>query len=170
MSDKSSSSELKDRATLIVDMLESNGKNKVNAQIINSIFKHENWTQYDEAIILLGNTIRVSNVSNVSPLILTLIRKYKSLDKEEVEKQRRLATVGINYLFNFRKLSKKINEIVVDVMSWVNTASTIPELGIIRELNMYFLAVYEGNSSVSADIKNILKISGYQNIADDLPK
>lgn len=86
MSDKSSSSELKDRATLIVDMLESNGKNKVNAQIINSIFKHENWMQYDEAIILLGNTIRVSNVSNVSPLILTLIRKYKSLDKEEVEK------------------------------------------------------------------------------------
>lgn len=170
MSDKSSSSELKDRATLIVDMLESNGKNKVNAQIINSIFKHENWTQYDEAIILLGNTIRVSNVSNVSPLILTLIIKYKSLDKEEVEKQRRLATVGINYLFNFRKLSKKINEIVVDVMSWVNTASTIPELGIIRELNMYFLAVYAGNSSVSADIKNILKIFGYQNIADDLPK
>ncbi|MCO0807835.1 hypothetical protein NGA74_08175 [Lactobacillus helveticus] len=55
-------------------------------------------------------------------------------------------------------------------MSWVNTASIIPELGIIRELNMYFLAVYEGNSSVSADIKNILKISGYQNIADDLPK
>lgn len=109
-------------------------------------------------------------MSNVSPLILTLIRKYKSLDKEEVEKQRRLATVGINYLFNFRKLSKKINEIVVDVMSWVNTASTIPELSIIRELNMYFLAVYEGNSSVSADIKNILKISGYQNIADDLPK
>ncbi|MDK7904672.1 hypothetical protein, partial [Staphylococcus epidermidis] len=92
-SDKSSSNELRDRATLIVDMIDNQGQSNVDARIINSIFKHDNWTQYDEAIILLGNIIRTSNVLNMSPLVLTLIRKYKDLDKEKIEKQRRLATV-----------------------------------------------------------------------------
>lgn len=168
-SDKSSSNELRDRATLIVDMIDNQGQSNVDARIINSIFKHDNWTQYDEAIILLGNIIRTSNVLNMSPLVLTLIRKYKDLDKEKIEKQRRLATVGINYLFNFRKLSKEFNKNVLKIISWIKTTSIVPELGIIRELNAYFLAVYEGNISVSTNIKNVLKISGYQNLANDLP-
>ncbi|MES5151099.1 XRE family transcriptional regulator, partial [Lactobacillus crispatus] len=80
---------MRDRATLIVDMIDNQGQSNVDARIINSIFKHDNWTQYDEAIILLGNIIRTSNVLNMSPLVLTLIRKYKDLDKEKIEKQRR---------------------------------------------------------------------------------
>ena len=120
--------------------------------------------------VALNLTIQgTSNVLNMSPLVLTLIRKYKDLDKEKIEKQRRLATVGINYLFNFRKLSKEFNKTVLKIISWIKTTSIVPELGIIRELNAYFLAVYEGNISVSTNIKNVLKISGYQNLANDLP-
>ncbi|MBI1711314.1 transcriptional regulator [Lactobacillus crispatus] len=82
-------------------------------------------------------------------------------------------TVALNLtiqdLFNFRKLSKEFNKTVLKIISWIKTTSIVPELGIIRELNAYFLAVYEGNISVSTNIKNVLKISGYQNLANDLP-
>ncbi|MCT7823370.1 MAG: XRE family transcriptional regulator, partial [Lactobacillus crispatus] len=97
------------------------------------------------------------------------LRERSIYTKDLTVSQRRLATVGINYLFNFRKLSKEFNKTVLKIISWIKTTSIVPELGIIRELNAYFLAVYEGNISVSTNIKNVLKISGYQNLANDLP-
>lgn len=70
-------------------------------------FQYNNWSQNDSAIIILGNIIREENLQYMLPMVLKLIKVYPNLSIQNVVRQRHLATVGINYLFNLRKNSKK---------------------------------------------------------------
>ena len=43
------------------------------------------------------------------------------------------------------------------------------DLGILKELYVYFMAVYTDQTNISQNIKQVLKISGYKNISENLP-
>lgn len=117
----------------------------------------------------MSNSIRTTNLENIKPLIFKLIKKYNNLGTQSIEHQRRLGTVGINFLFNSRKNSKDFDDTVVAVLKWLETLSCVPELGIIKELYMYFLFLYTDRSEYARNIKETLKLSGYKNISDNLP-
>ena len=167
LSSKESSIELKDRAILIVDALSQNNKNL--EKVMKDFFLYENWTEYDSAIIILSNSIRTTNLENIKPLIFKLIKKYNDLGTQNIERQRRLGTVGINFLFNFRKNSKGFDNTVVAVLKWLETLSCVPELGIIKEIYRYFLFLYTDRGEQARNIKETLKLSGYESISSNLP-
>lgn len=45
---------------------------------MHDFFKYKNWMADDNAITLLSNSIRKDNLKDVTPLVMMLIRKYKS--------------------------------------------------------------------------------------------
>lgn len=93
--------ELKDRTDLITTILNSRDNTAFIKQAMNDFFKYQEWMNNDDAITLLSNSIRKENLYDVTPLIMMLIRKYKKLNKQSLTKQRKLATLGINYFLNF---------------------------------------------------------------------
>lgn len=76
---------------------------------MSDFFRYEDWTQNDDAIIILGNSIRIDNLTSMKPLLLKLVKKYPNLNTHTIEKQRGLATVGINYLYTLRKAQKQLD-------------------------------------------------------------
>lgn len=136
---------------------------------MNYFFRYKDWTQNDEAIIILGNSIRIDNLMSMKPLLLKLVKKYPNLNTHTIEKQRRLATVGINYLYTLRKAQKQLDNPTTKLLDWLKTMSNFPELGILKELYVYFMAVYTDQTNISQNIKQVLKISGYKNISENLP-
>lgn len=118
-------------------------------------FQYNNWSQNDSAIIILGNIIREENLQYMLPMVLKLIKVYPNLSIQNVVRQRHLATVGINYLFNLRKNSKE-NNISKEILKWLNTLAPIPELGIIREISKYFEAIYSDDQNICNMIKIVL--------------
>lgn len=167
LDDPHSQKELKDRSILIVDVLDQ--KEKLNEKVVFDFFQYNNWSQNDSAIIILGNIIREENLQYMLPMVLKLIKVYPNLSIQNVVRQRRLATVGINYLFNLRKNSKKENDISKEILKWLNTLAPIPELGIIREISKYFEAIYSNDQNICNMIKIVLQTSGFKKISELLP-
>lgn len=168
------SQELKDRVLLISMTLEQE-KNvievkKSKLKVINDFFKYDDWKQNDTPLIILGNLIRKENLYFLEPIIFKLVREYKHLNNFSIDKQRRLATIGINYLFNLRMINKDFNKKVVDILEWVNTVSNIPEFGIFKEIVLYFSAVYNHDEVTANKIKEILELIGYKSISEKLPE
>lgn len=167
--DNSTTHELRDRAILILDALKQNYNYAITEEVMNDFFRYEDWTQNDDAIIILGNSIRIDNLTSMKPLLLKLVKKYPNLNTHTIEKQRRLATVGINYLYTLRKAQKQLDNPTTKILDWLKTMSNFPELGILKELYAYFMAVYTDQTNISQNIKQVLKISGYKNISENLP-
>lgn len=168
--DKTSSNELKDRAILIVNILNPKDDPLAIDKAMRDFFKYKNWTQNDSAITILSNSIRKNNLFSIKPLVLKLIKLYPNLSEYNVSKQRRLITVGINYLYNLRKNYVNSNcNLTIQILNWLNTMSTIPELGILKELYMYFLALHSGHNKIAENIKEVLKVTGFESISEQLP-
>ncbi|TSO25532.1 helix-turn-helix transcriptional regulator [Lactobacillus sp. LL6] len=168
--DRTSSNELKDRAILIINILSPNEAPLAIDKAMKDFFKYKNWTQNDNAITILSNSIRQNNLSSIKSLVLKLIKSYPNLSECTVSKQRKLITVGINYLYNSRKSHINLNnDVTIQILNWLKSMSNIPELGILKELYMYFLALYTGHNKIAENIKEVLKITGFENISEQLP-
>lgn len=164
------STELKDRADLIIAILSSKDDNTIAiTQAMHDFFKYKNWMADDNAITLLSNSIRKDNLKDVTPLVMMLIRKYKKLSDQNLTKQRRLATVGINYLYVLRKYFANSDNIAFKILSWLETLETDPELCLYKELILYFHFIYTDKDQAML-IKRLLKLSGYIKISDNLPE
>ena len=168
LADSNSTVELKDRSIQIVDSLE-NKSSKNNSKILKDFFKYQNWTQSNNALVLLGNSIRIDNLEDIYPLILELMRKYKDLSTLNLDKQRRLAIIGINYIFNFRNSNKTVTSKILKMLSWLKTTTSVPELGIIKEVIIYFDSLYNKDYVTAFTIKRTLEISGLMSISNNLP-
>ena len=168
---KHMSTELRDRANLIIAVLNSKDDKTDTAavkQAMHDFFKHQEWMNDENAIVLLSNSIRKDNLNDVTPLVMMLIRKYKDLKEQSLIKQRRLATVGINYLYVLRKYFMYSDKVAFKILSWLESLATDPELCLLRELTLYFYFIYT-NDDQAEGIKLILDQSGYKKISDDLP-
>lgn len=162
------STELKDRANLIIAVLNSkDDKTDIAAvkQAMHDFFKHQEWMDDENAIVLLSNSIRKDNLNDVTPLVMM---KYKDLKEQSLIKQRKLATVGINYLYVLRKYFMDSDKVAFKILSWLESLATDPELCLLRELTLYFYFIYT-NDDQTKGIKLILDQSGYKKISDDLP-
>lgn len=165
---KHMSTELKDRANLIIAVLNSkDDKTDIAAvkQAMHDFFKHQEWMDDENAIVLLSNSIRKDNLNDVTPLVMM---KYKDLKEQSLIKQRKLATVGINYLYVLRKYFMDSDKVAFKILSWLESLATDPELCLLRELTLYFYFIYT-NDDQAKGIKLILDQSGYKKISDDLP-
>ena len=100
---------------------------------------------------------------------MMLIRKYKKLNEQNLTKQRRLATVGINYLYVLRKYFSNSDKIAFKILSWLESLTADPELCLYKELILYFHSVYTDKRQAIL-IKKLLKLSDYPKIADNLPE
>lgn len=167
-SDKHISTELKDRANLIINILNSRDDTATIKQTMHDFFNYQEWMNDDNAITLLSNSIRKDNLNDVTPLIMMLIRKYKKLNEQSLTKQRRLATVGINYLYILRKYFTNSDKIAFMILSWLENLTVDPELCPLKELTLYFRLIYT-NKSQALEIKKLLKQSNYKKISDNLP-
>lgn len=168
---KHMSTELRDRANLIIAVLNSKDDKTDTAavkQAMHDFFKHQEWMNDENAIVLLSNSIRKDNLNDVTPLVMMLIRKYKDLKEQSLIKQRRLATVGINYLYVLRKYFMDSDKVAFKILSWLESLATDPELCLLRELTLYFYFIYT-NDDQAEGIKLILDQSGYKKISDNLP-
>lgn len=168
---KHMSTELRDRANLIIAALNSKDDKTDTAavkQAMHNFFKHQEWMNDENAIVLLSNSIRKDNLNDVTPLVMMLIRKYKDLKEQSLIKQRRLATVGINYLYVLRKYFMDSDKVAFKILSWLESLATDPELCLLRELTLYFYFIYT-NDDQAEGIKLILDQSGYKKISDNLP-
>ena len=74
-----------------------------------------------------------------------------------------------SYLYTLRKAQKQLDNPTTKILDWLKTMSNFPELGILKELYVYFMAVYTDQTNISQNIKQVLKISGYKNISENLP-
>lgn len=154
---------MKEKPILIVDSLNCEKEGNLNNLNVKKDFlNYENWTENEEAIIILSNSIRKNNLQIVSLLVSKLMKKYKDLNNVGISMQRRIATVGINYLYNLRLIDKKRNKTVSLILNWLSSLSNNPELCLIRELKIYFTAIY-GN-----DIKKVLNLSGFEVVSERL--
>ena len=97
------------------------------------------------------------------------MKKYKDLNNVGISMQRRIATVGINYLYNLRLIDKKRNKTVSLILNWLSSLSNNPELCLIRELKIYFTAIYENDIKTAKDIKKVLNLSGFEVVSERLP-
>lgn len=168
---KHMSTELRDRANLIIAVLNSKDDKTDTAavkQAMHDFFKHQEWMNDENAIVLLSNSIRKDNLNDVTHLVMMLIRKYKDLKEQSLIKQRRLATVGINYLYVLRKYFMDSDKVAFKILSWLESLATDPELCLLRELTLYFYFIYT-NDDQAEGIKLILDQSGYKKISDNLP-
>ena len=168
---KHMSTELRDRANLIIAALNSKDDKTDTAavkQAMHNFFKHQEWMNDENAIVLLSNSIRKDNLNDVTPLVMMLIRKYKDLKEQSLIKQRRLATVGINYLYVLRKYFMDSDKVAFKILSLLESLATDPELCLLRELTLYFYFIYT-NDDQAEEIKLILDQSGYKKISDNLP-
>ena len=168
---KHMSTELRDRANLIIAALNSKDDKTDTAavkQAMHDFFKHQEWMNDENAIVLLSNSIRKDNLNDVTRLVMMLIRKYKDLKEQSLIKQRRLATVGINYLYVLRKYFMDSDKVAFKILSWLESLATDPELCLLRELTLYFYFIYT-NDDQAEEIKLILDQSGYKKISDNLP-
>lgn len=168
---KHMSTELRDRANLIIAALNSKDDKTDTAavkQAMHDFFKHQEWMNDENAIVLLSNSIQKDNLNDVTPLVMMLIRKYKDLKEQSLIKQRRLATVGINYLYVLRKYFMDSDKVAFKILSWLESLATDPELCLLRELTLYFYFIYT-NDDQAEEIKLILDQSGYKKISDNLP-
>ena len=166
------STELKDRAGLIIAVLTArDNKTDTTAitQAMHDFFKYKEWMNDYNAITLLSNSIRKDNLKDLTPLIMMLIRKYKKLNEQNLTKQRRLATVGINYLYVLRKYFSNSDKIAFKILSWLESLTADPELCLYKELILYFHSVYTDKRQAIL-IKKLLKLSDYPKIADNLPE
>ena len=74
---KHMSTELRDRANLIIAALNSKDDKTDTAavkQAMHDFFKHQEWMNDENAIVLLSNSIRKDNLNDVTPLVMMLIR------------------------------------------------------------------------------------------------
>ena len=97
------------------------------------------------------------------------MKKYKDLNNVGISMQRRIATVGINYLYNLRLIDKKRNKTVSLILNWLSSLSNNPELCLIRELKIYFTAIYGNDIKTAKDIKKVLNLSGFEVVSERLP-
>ncbi|MGN8883087.1 hypothetical protein [Lactobacillus amylovorus] len=77
MNTKHMSTELRDRANLIIAVLNSKDDKTDTAavkQAMHDFFKHQEWMNDENAIVLLSNSIRKDNLNDVTPLVMMLIR------------------------------------------------------------------------------------------------
>ena len=51
-----------------------------NLNVKKDFLNYENWTENEEAIIILSNSIRKNNLQIVSLLVSKLMKKYKDLN------------------------------------------------------------------------------------------
>lgn len=166
--DKHISTELKDRADLIINILNSGDDTASIKQAMHDFFNYQEWMNDDNAITILSNSIRKDNLNDITPLIMMLIRKYKKLNEQSLTRQRRLATVGINYLYILRKYFKNSDKIAFKILAWLENLTADPELCLLKELTLYFHLIYTNNSQ-ALEIKKLLKQSNYKKISDNLP-
>lgn len=165
------SKELKDRANLVLAVLNAKeDKTDITSikQAMHDFFNYQEWMTDENAIVLLSNSIRKENLDDLTPLVMMLIRKYKNLNEQSLTKQRRLATVGINYLYVLRKYFKDSDENAFKILTWLDTISTNPELCLLKELTLYFYLIYTNNNQ-AVEIKRILNQVSYKKISDNLP-
>lgn len=131
LSTKHVPTELKDRANLIIALLTTKD-DKTNTmsitQAMQDFFEYKEWMNNDNAIVILSNSIRKDNLRDVTPLIMMLIKKYRNLDELNLTKQRRLATVGINYLYILRKYFTDSDEIAFKILLWLKSLTEDPTL------------------------------------------
>ena len=74
---KHMSTELRDRANLIIAVLNAKDDKTDTAavkQAMHDFFKHQEWMNDENAIVLLSNSIRKDNLNDVTRLVMMLIR------------------------------------------------------------------------------------------------
>ena len=165
---KHAPAELKDRADLIIGVLNSETDENSIKHAMHDFFKYQEWMNDENAIVLLSNSIRKDNLNDVTPLVMMLIKKYKKLSDQSLTKQRRLATVGINYLYILRKYFTDSDKVAFKILSWLKGLASDPELCLFKELTLYFYLIYT-NKEQAIEIKKLLRQADYKKISDNLP-
>nr|WP_290068558.1 hypothetical protein [Lactobacillus intestinalis] len=98
-----------------------------------------------------------------------ILLKYRdNINKENFEVQRRIASIGINYLAaTYNQTNKSLfNEVIL----LLNNLSENPDLLMYKMLRLYFIYLKEGKKQQLEEILTILKEAGYSRFINNLPK
>lgn len=157
---------------LIIAILEGNLNsldNKFKIEFSEELNKSDNWTEDKDFLQLFSSSIQLFNIERLNIYMKKILLKYRdNINKENFEVQRRIASIGINYLAaTYNQTNKSLfNEVIL----LLNNLSENPDLLMYKMLRLYFIYLKEGKKQQLEEILTILKEAGYSRFINNLPK
>lgn len=157
---------------LIIAILEGNLNsldNKFKIEFSEELNKSDNWTEDKDFLQLFSSLMQLFNIERLNIYMKKILLKYRdNINKENFEVQRRIASIGINYLAaTYNQTNKSLfNEVIL----LLNNLSENPDLLMYKMLRLYFIYLKEGKKQQLEEILTILKEAGYSRFINNLPK
>ena len=157
---------------LIIAILEGNLNsldNKFKIEFSEELNKSDNWTEDKDFLQLFSSSMQLFNIERLNIYMKKILLKYRdNINKENFEVQRRIASIGINYLAaTYNQTNKSLfNEVIL----LLNNLSENPDLLMYKMLRLYFIYLKEGKKQQLEEILTILKEAGYSRFINNLPK
>lgn len=157
---------------LIIAILEGNLNsldNKFKIEFSEELNKSDNLTEDKDFLQLFSSSMQLFNIERLNIYMKKILLKYRdNINKENFEVQRRIASIGINYLAaTYNQTNKSLfNEVIL----LLNNLSENPDLLMYKMLRLYFIYLKEGKKQQLEEILTILKEAGYSRFINNLPK
>lgn len=150
--------ELKIRAKLVVASLEGNLLKKQDAlseDVLTFLGDNENWTENQDILKMIGNSMRVIKFETLKALMDQLFRRYKNLYDYPLDIQKRIGSIYVNYLHIL--YDEKQKELSCVYLQELDKLPDIPELAVWKLMKEYYYALLENNADEAKEILKIIK-------------
>lgn len=166
---KNVSFELKYHALLVLSELkEEKIPENVQKDMYRYLFK-ENWTENKDALRIFGNAMKYFDEDIRVILMDRVLKEYKNISNFPEDVQKRVATICINYLFNYEG---DLNTQIEEIINLLNLLKPLPQFALYKILVALFKTkFYEDKDTAKIrEIKNTLILAGYNQVVRLLEK
>lgn len=161
--------ELKYHALLVLSELkEEKLSENIQKDMYRYLFK-ENWTENKDALRIFGNAMKYFDEDIRVILMDRVLKEYKNISNFPEDVQKRVATICINYLFNYEG---DLNTQIEEIINLLNLLKPLPQFALYKILVALFKTkFYEDKDTAKIrEIKNTLILAGYNQVVRLLEK
>lgn len=166
---KNVSFELKYHALLVLSELkEEKIPENVQKDMYRYLFK-ENWTENKDTLRIFGNAMKYFDEDIRAILMDRILKEYKNISNFSEDVQKRVATICINYLFNYEG---ELNTQIEKIINLLDLLKPLPQFALYKILVALFkIKFYEDKDTAKIrEIKNTLILAGYNQLVQLLDK
>ena len=141
---------------------------KTQKEILQLMFSQNDWTKNRDALRIFGNAMKYFDKSVRRTLMQSVLRTYKNINNFSDREIIRIATSCVNYLFNIDDKHDFQDKEVEQIFLLLKSLEPIPAFLMYKLLGKFYLAVSKGQKEDAEEIKNVLRMTGYTEVAQRL--
>ncbi|MCT3584917.1 XRE family transcriptional regulator [Lactobacillus amylovorus] len=141
---------------------------KTQKEILQSMFSQNDWTKNRDTLRIFGNAMKYFDKSVRRTLMQSVLRTYKNINNFSDGEIIRIATICVNYLFNIDDKHDFQDKEVEQIFLLLKSLEPIPAFLMYKLLGKFYLAISKDQKRDAEEIKNVLRLTGYTEVAQRL--